>query len=306
MFAANTMWGFMSPVSKFVFLGSAVTPFILADCRMAGAAALFWIASLFTKREKVSRRDMLLLFIASLLGIVFNQGLFTFGLGLTSPVNASIITTSTPILTMLIAAVYLKEPVTGKKVGGIVLGAGGALLLILSGRQASPTQGGNVAGDVLCVLAEVSFSLYLVLFKALISRYSPVTLMKWMFLFASLCTLPFTYKSLVSLEWSSLDLMVDLGIAFVVCGGTFLCYLLSPVGQHYLRPTVVSMYCYVQPIIASVVAVWWGMDSFTLLKVVAVVLIFSGVFLVTVSKSRAQMEAERHAAQTSPPSAKHA
>ena len=102
MFAANTMWGFMSPVSKFVFLGSAVTPFILADCRMAGAAALFWIASLFTKREKVSRRDMLLLFIASLLGIVFNQGLFTFGLGLTSPVNASIITTSTPILTMLI------------------------------------------------------------------------------------------------------------------------------------------------------------------------------------------------------------
>ncbi|WP_106828277.1 DMT family transporter [Parabacteroides pacaensis] len=293
MLGANIMWGFMSPVSKMVLVGSVVTPLILTDMRIIGATFLFWFASLFTKHEHVSHTDMMKLFFASLLGIVFNQGSFLFGVSLTSPIDASIVTTSTPILTMVIAAIYLKEPVTGKKVMGIFLGASGALLLILSGQQVSNGNGSNIWGDLLCLLAQLSFSLYIVLYKGLISRYSPVTLMKWMFTYSSICIIPFSYSHILATDWENLNYPVLGGIAFVVLGGTFISYLLVPIGQRILRPTVASMYNYIQPIIASIVTIWWGMDTFNILKIVAVILVFTGVFLVTRSRSRAQMEADK-------------
>ena len=135
MFGAELMWGLMAPVGKFVLSGALLSPLVLTDCRMFGAALLFWIVSFFTKQEHVNHKDMLSLFFASMLGIVFNQGSYIFGLSMTSPINASIVTTSSPILTMIIAALYLREPVTGKKLIGVFMGATGALLLIFSGQQ---------------------------------------------------------------------------------------------------------------------------------------------------------------------------
>ena len=140
MTTANMMWGLMSPISKMVLITSIITPFIIVEIRVIGAAILFVeLPTIFTKREHVSPPDLLKLFFASMLGVLFNQGLFTIGLGMTSPVDASIITTSTPILTMIIAAIYLKEPITNKKVSGIFLGASGALLLIVSNPNTSGT-----------------------------------------------------------------------------------------------------------------------------------------------------------------------
>lgn len=233
------------------------------------------------------------LLFAALLGIVLNQGSFIFGVSLTSPINASIVTTTTPIITMIIAAFYLKEPVTGKKVLGIFIGAAGALLLILSS-QATAASGGkssNIWGDLLCLLAQFSFSFYFVLFKGLIGRYSPVTLMKWMFTYASICTIPFTFNHISAIDFANLPAEIYLGIAYVVIGGTFLSYLFIPIGQTLLRPTVACMYNYVQPIVASLIAVLWGMDTFGVMKGIAVVLVFSGVYIVTQSKSKAQLEA---------------
>lgn len=289
MLVAEIMWGLMAPVAKLVLSG-AVTPLLLTDCRLLGAALLFWTTSLFTRKEPVHHKDMLRLFFASLLGVVFNQGMFLFGLGHTSPINASVITTSLPILTMIISALYLREPVTGKKLQGVFLGALGALLLILSGRQGGSTDG-SMLGDLLCLLAQLSFSCYLVFFKGLTGRYSPVTLMKWIFTYASICVIPFSYGEILAVEWSRIDPMSLAGVLTVVFCGTYISYLLVPVGQRYLRPTVTSMYNYVQPIVASCVAVWWGLDSFNLLKGAAVVLVFTGVFFVTKSRSRADLEA---------------
>lgn len=293
MMGANMMWGLMSPVAKMVLISSAVTPLVLTDLRIWGATLLFWIASLFTKQEHVTHSDLTKLFFASLLGIIFNQGSFLFGVGLTSPIDASIITTSTPIITMVIAAFYLKEPVTGKKVLGIFLGASGALLLVMSGQHMANGNSSNIWGDLLCLLAQLSFSLYIVLFKGLISRYSPVTLMKWMFTYASICIIPFSYNEFITIDWTAVDTGILLGIALVVFGGTFISYLLVPIGQRILRPTVATMYNYVQPVVASIVAIYWGLDTFDLLKVLAVILVFWGVFMVTQSRSRAQMEAYR-------------
>lgn len=289
MLGAEIMWGVMAPVSKIV-LASAITPLLMTNCRVLGAACLFWIASLFTKREHVGHHDLLLLFFASLLGIIFNQGLFMFGLSLTSPINASIITTSSPIITMIVAALFLHEPVTRSKLLGVFLGAIGAFVLIVSGQHGG-VQGGNVWGDILCLLAQLSFSLYLVFYKGLTSRYSSVTLMKWMFTYSSICLIPFSYNEIIAADWASLSRQVLWGLVLIIFCATFISYLLIPIGQRYLRPTLTSMYNYVQPIVASVVAVCWGMDSFNLLKIIAVVLVFTGVFFVTKSRGREEVEA---------------
>lgn len=291
MIGAETMWGLMAPIGKFILSGAVITPLLMTDFRMIGAACLFWIASLFTQPEHVNHKDMLSLFFAALFGIVFNQGTYIFGLGMTSPINASIVTTSLPILTMVIAAIYLREPITGKKLLGVFMGAVGALLLILSGQPMSGGQSGSIGGDLLCFFAQFCFSLYLVFFKGLIGKYSPITLMKWMFTYASICLIPFSYTEIVQLDWSLLDYKVIAGLVMVVFCATFISYLLIPIGQKNLRPTVTSMYNYLQPIVASILAVAWGMDSFNALKIVAVILVFSGVFFVTQSKSRAQLEA---------------
>ena len=283
MIGAETMWGLMAPIGKFILSGAVITPLLMTDFRMIGAACLFWIASLFTQPEHVNHKDMF--------GIVFNQGTYIFGLGMTSPINASIVTTSLPILTMVIAAIYLREPITGKKLLGVFMGAVGALLLILSGQPMSGGQSGSIGGDLLCLFAQFCFSLYLVFFKGLIGKYSPITLMKWMFTYASICLIPFSYTEIVQLDWSLLDYKVIAGLVMVVFCATFISYLLIPIGQKNLRPTVTSMYNYLQPIVASILAVAWGMDSFNALKIVAVILVFSGVFFVTQSKSRAQLEA---------------
>ncbi len=294
MLAANSMWGCMAPLAKFVMMGGAVSSLVMTDLRVFGAMVLFWIFSFFRKPEHVGHKDLMKLFGASLLAIVFNQGSYIFGVGLTSPVDASIITTSMPLIAMILAAIFLKEPVTGKKILGIAVGASGALLLILGSSQASGTavKGDHpLLGDLFVLLAQCSYAFYFVLFKDFISKYSAFTTMKWMFTYAFICLLPFSYNDLISTDWMALDIMRIASILFIVVGATFLCYLLIVTGQKNLRPTVAGMYNYVQPLVATIVAICWGMDSFNVVKVLSVVLIFGGVYLVTSSKSRAEMEA---------------
>ncbi len=298
MLAANSMWGLMAPLAKFVMTGGAVSSLVMTDLRVFGAMILFWVFSFFRKPEHVGHKDLMKLFAASLLAIVFNQGSYLFGVGMTSPVDASIITTSMPLIAMILAAVFLKEPVTGRKILGIAVGASGALLLILGSSQAVGTavKGDNpLLGDVFVFLAQCSYAFYFVLFKDFVTRYSAVTVMKWMFTYAFICLLPFSCGSLLSVGWAVLDGARIASILFVVAGATFLSYILIIVGQKSLRPTVAGMYNYVQPLVAAVVAVCWGMDSFNLTKVFSVVLIFGGVWLVTSSRSRADME--RHEAE---------
>ena len=294
MLGANVMWGLMSPVAKFVMVGGAVTPLVVTDLRITGAMVLFWIASFFQKPERVAPKDLLKLLGASLLAIVFNQGCFIFGVGLTSPVDASIITTSMPLLAMVLAAIYLKEPITGKKVLGIAVGATGALLLILGSHQVSEAKAaGNhyIWGDLLVLLAQFSYALYFVLFKNFVNKYSLITIMKWMFTYAFICALPFSYNDLLHTEWKSLQNTEIGALGFIVVGSTFISYVLIVIGQKNLRPTVAGMYNYVQPLVASIVAVCWGMDTFNFVKIISVALIFGGVYLVTNSPSKAEMEA---------------
>lgn len=294
MFSANCMWGLMSPLSKFVMVGGAVTPLVVTDLRITGAMILFWVLSFFMPAEHVGHKDLARLFGAALLGIVLNQGCFVFGVNLTSPGDASIITTSMPLWAMVLAAFILKEPITGKKVLGIAAGAVGALLLVMGGSNASSTasSGGHYAvwGDLLVLSAQFCYALYIVVYKDFVNKYSLVTIMKWMFTYSFICVLPFSANSLLAVSWESLNLPEIAALVFIVVGSTFFSYMLVVVGQKNLRPTVAGMYNYVQPMVSCLVAICWGMDSFNLTKGIAVVLIFGGVYLVTISRSRREVE----------------
>lgn len=292
LLGAATLWGLMAPIGK-IALETGMTGLSLATFRMVGGAICFWIASIFAPKEEVKSHDLMMLFFAGLLGIVCNQGCYTFGLSLTSPINASIVTTTLPIVTMIVAAVFLKEPVTGKKVIGIFLGSIGALALILSSQGSTNGKEGNIMGDLLCLTAQISFSFYLAIFKGLIGRYNIFTLMKWMFTYAAICFIPFSYHDVSSLEFSQISSSTWACVAFVILGGTFLAYILMMMGQKTLRPTVISMYNYVQPIVGTTVSILIGMGTFGVVKGLAVVLVFLGVYVVTQSKSREQMIAEQ-------------
>lgn len=285
--AANVMWGLMSPIGKSALVHfSAVS---LTTFRMVGACLAFWLLSFFLKQEKVSSKDMLRIFFASLFALIFNQGMFVFGLSLTSPINASIITTTLPIITMIVAAIYLKEPVTRKKVLGIFIGALGALILILN--SASGTGGGgSIWGDLLCMLAQCSFSIYLTVFKSLSQQYSAVTINKWMFMYAAIVYMPFSYGDISAVNWSDVPVTAIMDVLYVVLCGSFGAYICIMSAQRLLRPTVVSMYNYVQPIVASIAAVAMGVGVFGWEKGAAIALVFVGVYIVTQSKSRADLE----------------
>lgn len=214
LLVANIIWGINNPVSK-TLMPEFLTPYALTFFRMAGAAVVFWITSFFIKEEKVPRRDIFLLFFASLFGIIFNQGLFLFGLSLTASIDAAIVATTAPIMTMIVAAIYLKEPITGKKALGVLIGAAGAILLIMTSSTAQGGQG-NTMGNFLCLLACLSFALYLTLFKRLIHTYHPVTLMKWMFLYAALVCSPVCMPEALALDYPALPPSAFVRIGFVV------------------------------------------------------------------------------------------
>jgi len=255
MLAANVMWGLMSPVAKIVFATGVVAPMVMVDFRVAGAALLFWITSLFLPKEHVPGGDILRLFGAGMLGILLNQGCFILGVSLTSPGEASLVTTTMPMWVMLLAWLILREPITLKKAAGIAAGAAGAIILIAgSGVRAYGTN--PALGDVIVLCAQLSYALYLTLYRNFIRKYTLVTLMKWMFLSASVVGLPAGIKWLVA---------------------TYLAYVCIMIGQKNLRPTLVGMYNYVQPIVATLTGICLGLDRFTPLKALAIVLIFSGV-----------------------------
>ncbi|MDH6304534.1 drug/metabolite transporter (DMT)-like permease [Parabacteroides sp. PF5-5] len=293
IFSANVLFGINMPVSKYLLPGHVV-PEALTIMRMLFACVMFWLVSLFMKQEKVPLKDIGLLFLCGMCGIAFNQSLFISGLSQTSPVDASIIATAGPIFVMLLAALILKEPITKLKTLGVMIGATGGILLILSSTQAS-NQASSLQGDLKIVFSGFIYSIYVVISKPLSQRYSSVTIMKWMFLFSTLVLLPFMYRQMLDTDAfhrSEIDWKEASAIFYVLMGATFIPYLMIPMALKRIRPTTLSMYNYVQPIVASLIAVMVGQDSFTLSKILSSALVFVGVYMVTQSKSREDVEKE--------------
>ena len=295
LFFACAFWGLMAPLGKDA-MTHGFTGLDMVTFRVAGGAVLFWLTSLFMPKEHVPKRDLLMLIGAAVFGLVTNQCCYTIGLSITSPVNASIVTTSMPIFAMILAFLILKEPITLKKAGGVALGCAGAVTLIVTSAAATNAKVGDIRGDLLCLGAQLSFALYLSLFSPLIRRYSVITVNKWMFTYATVMILPFTFGHVSAIDYASIPVSTWLETGFVVVFGTYVSYILMMIGQHTLRPTVVSIYNYVQPLVSVTVSVLTGIGVFKPAQGVAVVLVCMGVWLVTKSKSRRDVLAEKDSA----------
>ncbi|MBP5365491.1 MAG: DMT family transporter [Bacteroidales bacterium] len=297
MLTANMLWGLMAPISKDTlnyFDEHGISAFVLVACRVAGAAVAFWILSLFVRHGRTASADRRQLLFAALLSVVFNQCMFIVGVSYTSSIDASVITTMLPIITMLLAAEVLREPITSLKAFGVGLGMSGAILLILGNGQSLSFDRDHIIGDLMCLAAQISFAAYLVFFKKLISRLDAVQLMKWMFLWATLAIVPFTVPELSKINYAEIPASVYWEVCYTVFVATFITYLLLPFGQRSLRPTTVSMYNYVQPVVSTTVSLVWGISTFGVIKGIAIALVFVGVYAVTQSKSRQQIENEKN------------
>lgn len=284
-FAAYAIFGVNIIVCKDLTSGHLISPIALFTIRSLGAGLIFWILSLFLPHEKVDRIDYLKIFAAAFLGYFVTQLTFLAAIPDVTPMHCSIISSMSPIYTMFIAAIVLKEPVTWKKAGGVILSLCGILFLIFNNSNSGTgLTESRLSGIFLMFLNSLSFSLYLGIFKPVIAKYSVVTFMKWIFLFSALMSLPLSFMEVFSFSWTRIPAEQMWELGYLIVFATFLSYFLIPFGQKRIRPTLVSMYSYIQPIIATVISIMIGMDILTWQKLLAALMVFAGVFVVSRSR----------------------
>lgn len=285
-FIAYAIFGINIIVCKDLTSSRLISPITLFCFRSIGAGMLFWLISFLLPQEKVEKKDYGKILMASMLGFFLTQVTFLMAIPDITPMDCSIVSSLSPIYTMFIAAYALKEPITLRKASGVVISFLGIIYLILN----SVTGTGSMVqtswkGILLMILNSLSFSLYLGFFKPVITKYSVITFMKWIFLFATVFSFPLAAREIVTFDYGQLTGTYLSELAFLIVCSTFITYFLIPFGQKRIRPTLVSMYSYVQPIIAILISIWVGMDALSWQKVLAAAMVFGGVILVNYSRS---------------------
>ncbi|WP_046743280.1 DMT family transporter [Kordia zhangzhouensis] len=282
-FAVQVFYGVTFTFASDVIKGGYIQPFGFILLRVAGAATLFWLFSMFAPKEKIDRKDFITFFFAAIFGIALNMLTFFKGLEFTTPIHASVIMVVVPILVLIMSAIFLKEKILPRKILGIILGLSGAVVLSVYGKSALASD--NVPlGNLLVFINAVSYSIYIIIIKKLSVKYHPFTFIKWLFLFGTFLVLPFGYAELSAVDWALFSPFVIFETLFVIIGATFATYLLNPLALRQLKASTVSTFLYIQPVIAGIFAIIMGSDSLNLIKIVAATLIFAGVYLVSINK----------------------
>lgn len=261
-----------------------IAPYGFILIRVAGATVLFWLISLFVKTEKIDKSDYLRIVAAAFFGVTFNMLTFFKGLSYTSPIMGSVLMVTTPMIVLILSAILIKERMESRKILGIVLGLAGTLFLILFGKSIVNAPNASL-GNFLVFLNAVSYAFYLVLVKKLMDKYNAFSFVKWIYLFGLIMVLPFGFQEFQSIIWTEIPTSIVLKIAFVVVFSTFLTYLLNLLSMKVLKPTTVAVFIYLQPVFATIFAIGLQKDELNWIKIVAAILIFSGVYLVTQKKS---------------------
>ncbi len=258
-----------------------IEPFGFIVIRVFGAFLLFWGISFLGPKEKIIRKDFVHIAFASLFGVGINMLAFFEGLNLTTPINASVLMVTAPILVLVLATVFLKEKIRTLKVLGVLIGLSGTLLIILYGTGNSGTATNPTLGNFLVFVNAASYACYIIIVKKITQKYHPFTFMKWMYGIGFLFVLPFGFSQLLEVEPSLIPLEGFLKIGYVIVFATFGTYILNIFAIRELKPTTVAVFIYLQPLLASVFAISLGKDKLDLIKIIATILIFIGVYLVT-------------------------
>lgn len=265
--------------------GQVISPLALVMMRSIAGLFLFSLFHILFIREKLQPKDIGLLLLAALFGAALNQIFFLMGLQRTTPINASLIQTSTPIMVLITSAVLIKEKITSKKLLGIFLGAVGAIILISYGQKVQFSSKG-LAGDLMILTNAFFFGLFLVLGRQLMKKYHPITVSRWLFTAGIFYLMPFCLPSFLRTDWEAISTVSWWGIAYVLIGTTFLAYLLNAYALKLVSPAIVSIYIYLQPLFASLLSLMLGIENLSIEKILAGMLIFIGVYLVSFGPRR--------------------
>ncbi|WP_339610166.1 DMT family transporter [uncultured Planktosalinus sp.] len=276
--AAGTIYGINHSIAKDL-MPQHIEPYGFIVLRVGGAAILFWLISLAFPNEKVDPKDWKRLFICAIFGMSINMLMFFKGLSLSTPINSSVIITLSPVLLLVLSAILIKEKITLLKTSGIVIGLAGGLMLILFGEKEQFNAPNIPLGNLLFIINATAYSIYLILAKPLTAKYSSITLMKWLFLFAVIINLPIGFNEFTKVEWNALPMDVIFKMAFVVVGTTFLTYLFNIYALKELKASTIGAFIYLQPVIAVIFAVIVGADFLTPIRIIAAILIFTGVYM---------------------------
>lgn len=278
LFAAQVIYALNYSIAKDL-MPNYIGPGALVLLRVTGAGMLFWMVSIFSAKEKPGKNHYVKFILLALFGVACNQLCFIFGLNLTHPINSAIIMTSNPIVVTIFTLVILKERIGLAKVLGIALGIGGALTLLLASGRGFSIDNTTAMGDMLTLINSCSWAVFVVMAKAYMQRYQTVTVMKWIFFFGFFMVLPFGYADLKQTNFSAFTPHAWFALFFVVAATTFLAYFLNTFALKALSSSTVSAYIYMQPFLAASFALLFGKDTLTLTKVVAGILIITGVYL---------------------------
>lgn len=285
LFIVALIYGANYSIAKLILDPQHIMPLNLVLIRVGAGASLFAIFHQLFIREKIKRADFGRFLLCAVTGVVINQSFFIAGLKFTTPINASLIMTTTPILVLVTAAIIIKERITNRKILGIALGLTGAVALILLKNGNINWELDNLKGDLMILINAISYGTYLVFVKTLMKKYHPITIVKWIFLIGFVIMLPIGGPGFSEIDWQSFPTAVWWALFYVLIATTFLAYLLNVTALKVVNPSVVSIYIYLQPLIATVIALMIGKDVLTFWKVAAGVLIFVGVYLVSWTRS---------------------
>ncbi|MBX9733152.1 MAG: DMT family transporter [Chitinophagaceae bacterium] len=282
---SNFIFGSSYAVVKYITPGF-IHPFALNLVRVGTSISLFWILFLFKKGDqKIDKKDIPRFLLCALTGVVINQLLFIKGLSLTSAIHSSLLSLATPILITIIAALLLKEGFSYLKLGGLIMGISGAAVLILSKDQSQ--QGSHVlVGDILVLINASSYAFYLVLVRPLMTKYSPIQVLRWVFTFGTIGIIPFGLPPFLETNWITFDISHFIALAYVAIVGTFVAYLLTVYSISTIGPSRTGAFIYTQPIFAAVIATIFAGEHFSLIKGLAALLIFGGVFLANFKREK--------------------
>jgi len=282
---ASTIYGINHTLAKGL-MPLYIEPFGFILLRVTGAAILFWSISIFAPREKIATSDWPRIIGCAIFGMVINMLFFFKGLSLSTPINSSVIITLSPVMVLILASILIKERITLLKTIGIIIGMAGALVLVLFSSDQNQNAPNIPMGNVLFIVNAFSYGLYLILVKPLTKKYHAITLMKWLFLIAVFINLPITYTEFVAVDWSNLPFDAVWKMAYVVLGTTFMTYLLNIYALKQLSASTISAFIYLQPLIAITFAIMVGADSLNWTKGIAATLVFVGVYMVSMKKTK--------------------
>ncbi len=277
---ANLIYGGNYSIAKEV-MPEFIRPFGFIFIRVIVTAIVFFILAGVYTREKVDKSDLLRLFMCAVFGVATNQLLFFKGLDLTTPINASLMMTTNPIMVLLAASFLIREKITLRKIAGVVIGIAGALLLLLWGKTFSFTSDSAI-GDMLILINSLSFGVFLIIVRKMMLKYQTITVMKWVFLFGTILVTPFGWHEFTEIEWPRFDTAQWLATAYVVIATTSIAYMLNTFALKNLSPSSVSAYIYLQPLFATIIAIILGKDQLNALHLASAALIFTGVYFVSV------------------------